>query len=77
MGKQEPSESLLQGNVERKKMREGRYYVQSLTQHVFFVREYLSVEGEPGPDDRIVRSFDIRHDASRSADSLNDGHQAR
>lgn len=58
-------------------MREGRSYVQSLTQHVFFVREYLSVEGEHGPDDRIVRSFDIRHDTPRSADSLNDEHQAR
>jgi len=76
MNKQEPSESLLQGNVERKNMRKGRYYVQSLTQYVFVVREYLSVEGEPGPDDRIVRSFDIRHDASRYTDSLNDGHQA-
>jgi hypothetical protein len=77
MSKQEPSESLLQGNVERKKMKESRYYVQTLTQHVFLVRECLSAEGEPGPDDRIVRSFDIRYDASSYADSLNTGHHAR
>lgn len=54
-------------------MREGRSSIQSLTQHVFFVREYLSVEGEPGPDDRIVRSFDIRHLLT----VWNDGRQAR
>lgn len=76
MSKQEPSESTLQGNVEGKRMREGRYYVQSLTEHIFLVRQHLPGEGKPGPDDPIIRSFDIRHDASSYADSMNDGQHA-
>ena len=48
-----------------------RYYVQRLTEQIFLVRERTSADGEPGPDDRIVRSFDIRHDAYMYADSVN------
>jgi hypothetical protein len=48
-----------------------RYYVQRLTEQIFLVRERTSADGEPGPDDRIVRSFDIRHDAYMYADSEN------
>ena len=48
-----------------------RYYVQRLTEQIFLIRERLSADGEPGPDDRIVRSFDVRHDAYMYADSVN------
>jgi len=48
-----------------------RYYVQRLTEQVFLVREYTSADGEPGPDDRIVRSFSMHHDAYMYADGLN------
>jgi hypothetical protein len=50
---------------------EDRYYVQRLTEQVFLVRERMSVNGEPGPDDRIVRSFNIGHDAYIYAESVN------
>ncbi len=53
-------------------MIEDRYYVQRLTEQIFLVRERLSADREPGPDDRIVRSFDIRHDAYMYADGMND-----
>jgi len=53
-------------------MMEDRYYVQRLTERVFLIREHMSTEGKPGPDDRIVRSFDVRHDAYMYADSIND-----
>ncbi len=53
-------------------MRQDRYYVQGLTDQIFLVRERKSANGEHGPDDRIVRSFDIRHDAFMYAESLND-----
>jgi hypothetical protein len=53
-------------------MMEGRYYVQRLTEQVFLIRERMSADGEPGPDDRIVRSFDVRHDAHMYADSMNE-----
>ena len=48
-----------------------RYYVQRLTEQIFLVRERMSADVEPGPDDRIVRSFDVRHDAYMYADSMN------
>lgn len=51
---------------------EDRYYVQRLTEQVFVIRERMSADGEPGPDDRIVRSFDVRHDAYMYVDSMND-----
>lgn len=53
-------------------MKKDRYYVQRLTEQVFVIRERLSTDGEPGPDDRIVRSFDARHDAHVYADSVNE-----
>ena len=48
------------------------YYVQGLTDQIFLVRERMSANGEQGPDDRIVRSFDIRHDAYIYAKSMNE-----
>ncbi|HVB73635.1 MAG TPA: hypothetical protein VNE38_08780 [Ktedonobacteraceae bacterium] len=53
-------------------MMQDRYYVQGLTGQIFLVRERLSADVEPGPDDRIVRSFDMRHDAYMFAESIND-----
>src|SRR6266566_6359766 len=52
-------------------MMEDRYYVQRLTEQVFLIRERKSMEEEPGPDDRIVRSFVVRHDAYIYADTVN------
>ena len=53
-------------------MMEDRYYVQRLTEQVFLIRERLSADGEPGPADRLVRSFDVRHDADMYASSVNE-----
>lgn len=53
-------------------MMEDRYYVQRLTEQVFLIRERTSAEGGPGADDRIVRSFDVRHDAYMYAESMNE-----
>lgn len=53
-------------------MLKDRYYVQQLTQQIFLVRQRKSVEEEPGPDDPIVRSFTIRHDAYIFASSMNE-----
>ena len=54
-----------------KKM-EDRYYVQRLTEQVFLIRERRSAEEKPGPDDRIVRSFVVRHDAYMYAGTMNE-----
>ena len=53
-------------------MIEDRYYVQRLTEQVFLIRERASSEEVAGPDDRIVRSFDVRHDANMFAESMNE-----
>ena len=53
-------------------MIEDRYYVQRLTEQVFLVRERTSSAEEAAPDDRIVRSFDVRHDATIYAESMNE-----
>ena len=49
-----------------------RYYVQRLTEQVFLIRERGTSDGEPGPDDRIVRSFVFRHDAYMYIDTMNE-----
>jgi len=49
-----------------------RYYVQRLTEQVFLIRERESSDGESGPDDRIVRSFVLRHDAYMYVDTMNE-----
>lgn len=71
MSKQDPSKSLSPGLVKGILMG-NRYYVQHLTEQIFVVRECTSVNGTPGADDRIVRSFDILHDASMYVNSLNE-----
>ena len=50
---------------------EDRYYVQHLSEQIFLIRECMSADGKPGPDDRIVRSFDVRNDAYLYIDSVN------
>jgi hypothetical protein len=71
MSKQELPQSALTGTREEKTLKEGRYYVQVLTEHIFLVRERQSISGKPGSDDTIVRSFDVRYDAYNYANSLN------
>ena len=66
------TEAPLQGSVGGVAMTVDRYYVQRLTEQVFLIRDRLSANGAPGPDNRIVRSFDIRHDAYVYADSVNE-----
>ena len=60
------------GNKEESTMKEGRYYVQALTEHIFLVRERQSIYVEPGVNDIIVRSFDVRYDAYSYANSMNE-----
>ena len=53
-------------------MREDRYYVQCLTEHVFLIRERLSASGGSDPNDRHVRSFDNHRDAYLYASNMNE-----
>lgn len=71
MSKQNASQPLAPQGVEESRNRRDHYYVQALTASIFVVRKCLSTEGEPGPDDRIVRSFNGQHDASQYAHDMN------
>jgi len=53
-------------------MTNDRYYVQRLTAQVFLIRERISADGKPGLGDRLVRAFDIRHDADLYANAVNE-----
>lgn len=53
-----------------------RFYVQHLAERIFLVRERMFPDVGPGPDDRIVRSFDVRLDAYMFADSMNQKQRA-
>lgn len=57
--------------------RHHRYYVQRLTEQIFLVREALSADGVPGADDRIIRSFQLFHDASLYASRMNEAKSIR
>lgn len=52
-------------------MKEDRYYIQRLSEQIFLIRERLSADNGPAPDDRIVHSFTIGHDASQYVDNIN------
>ena len=71
MSKRNASQPLAAQGVEESRHRRDHYYVQALTTSIFVVRKCLSTEGEPGPDDRIVRSFNGHHDASQYAHDMN------
>lgn len=72
MSNEKESQPSSSGNKEGSTMREGRYYVQALTEHIFLVRERQSIYVKPGVDDVIVRSFDVRYDAYSYANSMNE-----
>lgn len=72
MNKQKTSQRPLAGNYERSTVTEESYYVQRLTEQVFVIREHVSGDGEPRPADRIVKSFDMSHDAYVYVDMLNE-----
>jgi hypothetical protein len=72
MSNQKVSQSSSADNNEGGKAREGRYYVQVLTDQIFLVRESLAPNGKPGADDVIIRSFDVRYDAYSYANSMNE-----
>lgn len=50
-----------------------RYYVQPLTEEMFIIRERVSMSRQkgPGPNDHVIRTFTVRHDAYRFAYQMN------
>lgn len=69
MSEQHSSRPSLPNHIKEKVVRKEHYYVQVLTESIFVVRKCLA--GKPGPDDSIVRSFNVHHDALSYANSMN------
>lgn len=73
MNKQKTAHSPLTGNSGRNTVTEERYYVQRITEQVFVIRERTPAgDGVSEPNDRIIKSFDMRHDAYIHVDMLNE-----
>src|SRR5258706_13783858 len=62
----------LRNNVKGIMIKEDRYYVQRLTEQALLIRDRLSGNEAQGPDDRIVRPFEVRHDAREYTDRVNE-----
>jgi hypothetical protein len=45
--------------------------VQHLTRGVFLIRQRMSQEGDPSPDNPIIRAFDFLDDADAYVNTLN------
>ncbi len=75
MNKQRNAQYPLGENSGRHTVTEEHYYVQRITEQVFVIRERTPDGGEPGPHDRIIKSFDMRHDAYVHVDMLNEQHR--
>lgn len=71
MQKQEPLKVSTREPSTGSTTKEDRYYTQRLSEQIFVIRERLSTNTGPAPDDRIVRSFIIGHDASQYTDNIN------
>ena len=71
MNKQKVTTHSTSENSRKDTTTQDRYYVQSITEQIFVIREREAVEGEAGSKDRIVKSFDTRHDAYAHLDRLN------
>lgn len=56
---------------------EDRYSVQRLTEQICLSGERESADEEPGPNDRLVRLFDINHDAYLSPAHVNTSQKKR
>ena len=53
-------------------MMKDRYYVQHLTRGVFLIRQRVSQQSAPGPDDRVIRAFTLLHDADTYSRMINE-----
>jgi hypothetical protein len=69
MNKQKPIS--MSGNSRKGTTTQDRYYVQSITEQIFVIREHTSTSEGTGQD-HIIKSFDTRHDAYAHADVLNE-----
>ncbi|GCE30211.1 hypothetical protein KDA_56950 [Dictyobacter alpinus] len=55
---------------------ENRYYVQCLSPQIFLVRERAAADQDPSANDRLVKSFDVRHDAYLYVNTFNEEHKS-
>ena len=72
MNKQKIYHQPLIGNSGRSTLTEERYYVQKITEQIFVIRDRVPNTTEVEHNARIIKSFDMSHDAYVYVDMLNE-----
>ncbi len=60
------------GTSGRNTVTEERYYVQKITEQIFVIRDRVPADDEAEHKARIIKSFDMGHDAYVYVDMLNE-----
>jgi len=72
MNKQKVTHQPLSGPSGRNIVTEERYYVQKITEQIFVIRDRVPADVETEHNARIIKSFDMGHDAYVYVDMLNE-----
>ena len=72
MNKQKITRQPLMGTNGRNTVTAERYYVQKITEQIFVIRDRVPVDEESEQNARIIKSFDMGHDAYVYVDILNE-----
>ncbi len=72
MNKQKVTHQPSSGPNGRNTVTEERYYVQKITEQIFVIRDRAPVDEEAEHNARIIKSFDMGHDAYVYVDMLNE-----
>ncbi len=72
MNKQKITHQPSPGTSGRNTVTEDRYYVQKITEQIFVIRDRVPADDEAEHNARIIKSFDMGHDAYVYVDMLNE-----
>ena len=72
MNKQKIAHQPSTGTSGRNTVTEERYYVQKITEQIFVIRDRVPADDEMEHNARIIKSFDMGHDAYVYVDMLNE-----
>ncbi len=72
MNKQKIAHQPSTGTSGRHTVTEERYYVQKITEQIFVIRDRVPADDEAEHNARIIKSFDMGHDAYVYVDMLNE-----
>ncbi len=72
MNKQKTTHQSHTNSSGRNSVTEERYYVQKITEQIFVIRDRFPEHEEPEHHTRIIKSFNVGHDAYAYVEKLNE-----